>query len=113
MINKISFGSTYQIGLTEPGINPAKKERIKEYIKNNYENYLIPSSNSGSVKVSMDETLDAKFEQTIKTMGFKVFKKFPFHNVKSSDIPDVIAAAILDYNYQQFGKQKVKKTKSK
>lgn len=112
MINKINFGSTYQIPLTERGINPAKKERIKDYAET-FENKRISNSNSGSVKVSIPLELDKKFEETIKRMGFSVFKKIDKHNVPSEKIESVIAEAVRNNDFQQFGKNKQSVKKSK
>ena len=56
----ISFGSTYRVPITQPGVNNAKKARLRE-LADEY-NGLIGSSKTSALRVSLPNKLDAEFE---------------------------------------------------
>jgi hypothetical protein len=109
----ISFGSTYRIPLTQPGMGTAKKDLLKK-IASQYQNVLYPSGNSGNVRVSIRKRLDNRFEQEIRQVGIKTYQKFDRHNVpktnfENSGVPKLdlyIKDELAHGNYRQFGKQK-------
>ena len=112
-MNELSFGSTYRIPLTQPGVGSAKKEALK-YMVSKYQNVLYPSGNTGNVRASIRKRLDSKFEQKLRQLGFKVYQKFDRHNVpkskfENSDVSKLdlyIKEALQSGEYRQFGKQK-------
>ena len=104
-MNNISFKSTYRIPLIERKVSVAKRESLKK-LATEYENHLFPNGNKGCVRVSVGEKEDAKFEQKIRQMGFKVYQKFEEHNVPDFKIDSYIKSELKTGNYRQFGKQK-------
>ena len=112
-MSDITFGSSYRIPLTQPGVGSAKKDALK-YMASKYQNVLYPSGNVGYVRVSIRKKLDAKFEQKLRQLGFKIYQKFDRHNVPKSNFENsgvskldlYIKEALESGAYKQFGKQK-------
>ena len=114
---QVSFKSTYQIPLVEQNITPSKREALKKMV-NGYQNVLYPKGNIGNVRVSIRKRLDQGFEQKLRQIGFKVYKKFDRHNVPKTFVRDgdVYKSKMDIYindelnnpnsTYKQFGKQK-------
>ena len=107
-MTSINFTSTYQVKLTQPGVNTAKREKFVNYLVDNYQNRKISKTNTGTVKVSMPEKQDDIFERDMKQIGFKIFQKFPAHNVKENNLEHTIAEFIRNNDFVQKGKQKKK-----
>lgn len=105
---KISFGSTYRIPITEAGINPTKKLRLREFISS-FERSLVPSSNAGYCRVSILQKDDAKFEQKLRQIGYKVWQKFDAHDLSKYKIDEFIQTALIERNYKSVGKNYPKK----
>ena len=111
-MEQIAFKSTYRIPLVEQNITSAKRQALKN-MASRYQNVLFPNGENGHVRVSIRKRLDKGFEQKLKQIGFKVFQKFPRHNVPKSEfeytgIPKLdlyIINELAQRNYKQFGKQ--------
>ena len=104
-MSEISFTSTYRIPLIERKVSVAKRENVKN-LATNYENHLFPNGNKGSVRVSIPESEDAKFEQKLRQLGFKVYQKFNAHNVDKTEMDSYIKESLKNNDYRQYGKQK-------
>ena len=104
-MTQISFTSTYRIPLIERKISVAKRQALKD-LASQYENHLYPNGNKGCVRVSIPENQDARFEQKLRQIGFKVFQKFEEHEIPEERMDAYIKQAIKYDEYRQFGKQK-------
>lgn len=104
-MSQISFTSTYRIPLIERKVSVAKRQALKD-LASQYENHLYPNGNKGCVRVSIPETQDAKFEQKLRQIGFKVYQKFEGHNVSEERMDNYIKQALKYDEYKQYGKQK-------
>ena len=100
----ISFGSTYRIPITQPGVNNAKKEKLRT-LTQQYGG-LISSSKTGAARVSLPDRLDEKFEKDLKNIGYKQYQKFPAENLSNDEIDLYIRLNQPQGNYDQKGKQK-------
>ncbi len=103
-MNNISFGSTYRIPITQAGVNNAKKERLRTLIES-YPNGLIGKSKTGQARVSVPDSEDSKFEQKLKTIGYKVFQKFEGDNIPKEQIDSFIKSKLDERDYSQVGKK--------
>lgn len=103
-MNTISFGSTYRIPITQAGVNNAKKERLRTLIQS-YPNGLIGKSKTGQARVSVPDSEDSKFEQKLKTIGYKVFQKFEGDNIPKEQIDSFIKSKLDERDYSQVGKK--------
>lgn len=107
-MDKISFGSTFRFPITQAGINPAKKEKLRTFVLQ-YPNHLISSSNTGSCRISVPEADDDKLVSGLKQLGYKIYQKFNAHNVDKSEIDEFIKASMNEGEYAIKGKnQKIK-----
>ena len=105
MIDKISFGSTFRIPVSQAGINSAKKAKLRELIES-YPNGLIGKNKTGNARVSMPNSEDANFIKKLKTIGYKVFQKFEAEDVPKRDIDKYIKRALDNRDYHQLGKNR-------
>ena len=105
---QVSFGSTYRIQISQPGVNKAKKQRLRE-LTSEYGG-LISSSNTGTARVSIYNTEDALFENKLRGIGYTEFQKFGYENLPSSEIDTKIKKSLQLYDYIQKGKLKAKKS---
>lgn len=110
-VMNISFGSTYRVPISQPGVNNAKKERLKT-LTQLYDG-LISSSKTGAARFSLPNELDAKFEQDLKSIGYKQYQKFDAENLPKDKIDAYIKKALNKFDYTQKGKQKAGKPKTK
>ena len=114
-MQKISFGSTYRIPLTEQHMNQAKRENLKKVVSQ-YQNVLVPSSNTGNIRISIRKRLDDRFEKELQSIGVKIYQKFDRHNIDKKAIADdgtllidsFIKEKLIEGDYIQKGKQKEK-----
>lgn len=107
----ISFGSTYRVAITQPGVNNAKKERLRELARQ-YDG-LISSSKTGTLRVSLPNKLDERFEKDLKSIGYKQYQKFDAENLPKDKIDEYIKKALSGFDYIQKGKQRAAKPKTK
>ncbi len=107
----ISFGSTYRIPITQPGVNNSKKERLRD-LTDEY-NGLISSSKTGTARVSIDNDDDAEFEKRLKSIGYRQFQKFEGENIPHSQLDAYIKKLLDAREYQQAGKQMKAKPREK
>ena len=110
-IMNISFGSTYRVPITQPGVNNAKKVRLRQ-LADEY-NGLIGSSKTSALRVSLPNKLDAEFEGKLKKIGYKQYQKFDAENLPLDKIDTYIINCQRDGDYSQKGKQKKGKTREK
>lgn len=103
-MTEINFTSTYRIPISQPGINAAKKARLKELIQS-HPNGMIGNSKVGNARVSMADSEDAKFIQKLKTIGYKVFQKFEGENVPKENLDVYIKERLDNRDYNQLGKK--------
>lgn len=103
-MNNISFGSIYRIPITQAGVNNAKKERLRTLIES-YPNGLIGKSKTGQARVSVPDSEDSKFEQKLKTIGYKVFQKFEGDNIPKEEIDSFVKSKLDARDYSQVGKK--------
>jgi len=102
-MNEINFTSTYRIPISQPGINSAKKARLKVLI-NSYANGLIGNSKTGNARVSMNDSEDASFVAKLKTIGYKIYQKFEGENIPKEEIDKVLKKKLDTREYHQTGK---------
>lgn len=107
----INFGSTYRIPITQPGVNNAKKDRLRE-LTNDYDG-LISSSKTGAARVSLPNKLDSEFEKKLKGIGYRQYQKFDAENLPKEKIDEYIKKALNEFDYSQKGKQKAGKLREK
>lgn len=103
-MNNISFGSVYRIPITQAGVNNAKKERLRMLIES-YPNGLIGKSKTGQARVSVPDSEDSRFEQKLKTIGYKVFQKFEGDNIPKEEIDSFVKSKLDARDYSQVGKK--------
>lgn len=107
----ISFCSTYRVPITQPGVNNAKKEKLRQ-LAQEYDG-LISSSKTGALRVSLPNELDGKFEQELKNIGYKQYQKFDGENIPADKIDKYIRISLGELEYEQKGKQKKGKIREK
>ena len=103
-MNDISFKSTYRVELVNPGINKAKREKLKAFAKT-CQNSLFPNGQQGAVRISVNKDQDSFVENKIKQIGFKIYQKFNLHNLAPNTMDIAIKEALNKGEYTQFGKQ--------
>lgn len=103
MIDKISFGSTYRIPITQAGVNSAKKAKLKELVES-YPNGLCGKSKTGHARVSIANSEDANFIQKLKRIGYKVYQKFEGENIDKEEIDRHIKNLLDNRDFSQKGK---------
>ncbi len=104
-MNNINFTSTYRIPITQAGVNPAKKDKLRELVEP-YPNKLVSKNNSGTVRVSIPDKEDEKFTRQLKSIGYKVFQIFEGENIRRGKLDDYIKEKLALGEYQQTGKPK-------
>lgn len=104
-MTEINFTSTYRIPISQPGINAAKKARLKELIQS-YPNGLIGNSKVGNARVSVADREDLNFVKKLKTIGYKIFQKFDGENIEKDRLDIYIKEKLDTRNYNQIGKNK-------
>ncbi len=104
-MKNISFGSTFRIPISQPGVNTAKKEHLKELVES-YENGLIGNSKTGYARVSIPDSDDADFVRRLKLVGYKIFQKFDGENLPKNQIDAFIKEKLNNSEYSQLGKHK-------
>lgn len=103
-MSDISFGSIYRIPITQPGVNAAKKARLKSLIET-YPNGLIGKSKTGHARISVPDSEDTSFVSKLKALGYKIFQKFEGDNISKDKLDAVIKAKLDDRDFFQKGKQ--------
>ena len=111
MIDKISFGSTYRIPITQAGINSAKKAKLKELVES-YPNGLCGKSKTGHARVSIANSEDDSFIQKLKQIGYKVYQKFEGENIDKENLDRHIKTLLDNREYAQKGKSPKRKSTS-
>ena len=104
-MKNINFGSTFRIPISQPGVNSAKKERLKQFIAS-YENGLIGSSKTGYARVSISNSEDENFVRKLRQLGYKMFQKFDGENIPKNQIDGFIKEKLDTREYLQIGKNK-------
>lgn len=104
-MTEINFTSTYRIPITQAGINPAKKEKLRELVSP-YPNKLVSKSNTGTVRISIPDEDDAKFIKNLKAIGYKIFQIFEGEDIRRGKLDEYIKDRLALGEYQQIGKQK-------
>lgn len=102
-MNEINFTSTYRIPISQPGINSAKKAKLKVLIES-YPNGLIGNSKTGNARVSMADSEDTNFVAKLKTLGYKIYQKFEGENIPKEEIDRVLKKKLDAREYHQTGK---------
>lgn len=102
-MSQISFGSTYRIPVTQPGVNNAKKEKLRIFVES-YENGIVGKSKTGYARVSVPDSMDEKFVSKLKSIGYKVFQKFEGNNISKENLDAYIKERLDSRNYIQKGK---------
>jgi len=103
-MSDISFTSTYRVPLVSPGINQAKRGKLKEFA-GTCQNSLFPNGQQGAVRISVDKSEDASVENKIRQLGFRIYQKFDLHNLSPDTMDAAIKEALDKGEYTQFGKQ--------
>ena len=114
-MNKITFGSTYRIPLTEQHMTQPRREKLKQVVSQ-YQNVLIPSSNTGNIRISIRKRLDDRFEKELHDIGVRIYQKFDRHNInkraRNEDgtllMDSYIKEQLNTGEYIQKGKQKAR-----
>ncbi len=102
-MSDISFGSIYRIPISQAGINPAKKARLKELIES-YPNGLIGKSKVGHARVSIPDSEDASFIGKLRKIGYKVYQKFEGENIDREELDVFIKERLDTREFHQKGK---------
>lgn len=103
-MTQINFGSTYRIPITQPGVNNAKKEKLRMLVES-YDNGLIGKSKTGYARVSIPDSQDNDFTSKLKSIGYKVFQKFEGENVSKENLDSFIKEKLDTRDYNQKGKK--------
>lgn len=103
-MKQINFGSTYRIPITQPGVNNAKKEKLRTLVES-YENGLVGKSKTGYARVSVPDSEDNNFVSKLKAIGYKVFQKFEGENISKENLDSFIKEKLDTRNYNQKGKK--------
>ena len=93
----------------------SKRENLKKVVSQ-YQNVLIPSSNTGNIRISIRKRLDVGFEKELQCIGVKIYQKFDRHNIPKNDrleddtllIDAFIKEKLNTGDYVQKGKQKAR-----
>lgn len=109
-MTEINFTSTYRIPISQPGVNAAKKAKLKELIVS-YPNGLIGNSKVGNARVSVADSEDENFVRKLKTIGYKIFQKFEGENIEKDKLDIYIKEKLDTRNYNQLGKNKKRMTR--
>ena len=107
-MTEVNFGSTFRIPVTQPGVNKAKKVKLKGLIDSH--GGLVGTGNTGYARVSIPNEKDESFLRKLKSIGYKVFQKFEGENLSRKNMDDYIKTCLDARDYQQVGKQKAKKS---
>ncbi len=102
-MNEISFKSTFRIPISQPGVNAAKKARLRELIQS-YPNGLIGKGKLGNARVSVADSEDANFIQKLKNIGYKIYQKFEGENIPAENLDAYIKTRLEGRDYSQKGK---------
>ncbi len=105
MTDKISFGSTFRIPITQAGVNSAKKQALRKLVET-YPNGIIGKSKVGYARVSIMNSDDARFVQNLKRIGYKVYQKFDGENISKENLDSFIKSKLGEMEYSQTGKNK-------
>ena len=105
-MTEVNFGSTFRIPVTQPGVNKAKKVKLKGLI----DSYggLVGTGNTGYARVSVPNEKDESFLRKLKSIGYKVFQVFEGENISRKSLDDYIKSCLDARDYKQVGKQKAK-----
>ena len=106
---QINFTSTYRIPITQTGVTKGRKTKLREII-GEYPNALITNNNSGNVRISLFNFQDAKFEQQLKSIGYRTYQKFDGENIPKEEVDSYIKEKLANRDYVQTGKNKPKMT---
>lgn len=108
----ISFGSTYRIPISQPGIGKGQKDnRVLHKFVLTFPNGLAPNGKAGWCRVSVPEEQDAIIESGLKKIGYKIWQKFNLHNLNKSKIDEVLKPLIKSVDYKMHGKNPPAKEK--
>jgi hypothetical protein len=102
-MTEINFTSTYRIPITQAGVNPAKKVKLKELIES-YPNGLIGKSKTGHARVSIPDSEDNKFIAKLKKLGYNVYQKFEGENIDKENLDVFIKEKLDGREFHQKGK---------
>ena len=106
---RVSFGSIYRIPITQPGVNSAKKERLRE-LADKYDG-LIGRDNKSSARICVPNELDSTLEKDIKDIGYRAYQKLEGEYVPKSELDSYIKRRLDSRDYDQKGRQKKAKGK--
>lgn len=109
MYNKINFGSTFRIPVSQPGVNSSKKLRLKQLVES-YPNGLIGNSKTGYARVSVSNNEDNIFISKLKNIGYKRYQIFEGENIPAEEIDIFIKERLKQCDYTQAGCQKKRKS---
>lgn len=73
-MTEVNFSSTFRIPVTQPGVNKAKKVKLKGLV----DSYggLVGTGNTGYARVSIPNEKDESFPQKIKKRWLQSFSSF-------------------------------------
>ncbi len=100
---EISFTSTYRIPITQAGVNPAKKEKLRELILS-YPNGLIGKSKSGCARVSIPDTEDNNFIRKLHSLKYYIYEMFEGENISKENLDVFIKEKLATRDFKQKGK---------
>ena len=105
-MTEVNFSSTFRIPVTQPGVNKAKKVKLKGLV----DSYggLVGTGNTGYARVSIPNEKDESFLRKLKSVGYKVFQVFEGENISRKSLDDYIKSCLDARDYKQVGKQKAK-----
>lgn len=97
-----NFKSTYRIPLTQAGVNPAKKEALRDFLTKEWPTHsFVPSSNSGYARISVKANADKRITEKLKQLNFRDYQIFEKHNVPKEKMDEYIRTCINSLDYQE------------
>jgi len=99
---KTNFKSTYRIPLTQAGVNPAKKEALRDFLEKEWPTHsFVPSSNGGYARISVRSKADPTIIEKLKQLNFRDYQIFEKHNVPKEKMDEYIRDCLNSLNYQE------------
>lgn len=101
-INKVNFGSTYEISTNDTHINSRQEVELIKY-SSKYNNTTYDSE-KGFFRFSVEAYDDDNIEKLFKSLGIKVYKKFSAHNIPWNRLNKYIKDANERKKFKWIGK---------
>lgn len=101
-INRINFGSTYEISRQYTHLNRKQEAKLKKHSLK-YDNSLYDKE-KGVYRFSVRADYDEKIESFLKSLGIKVYKRFKSHNISRNSLETYTKEANECKKFEWIGK---------